>query len=171
MPPTAGAARPLTTWEIASHLPPPLAGYATISSSWQHAIESRTFAAVTAYSGRVLFGQFKAVFAAVRRRTLLRNLTFNAMLPLREEDDVIEEPPTRQEEAADGLVYTRALITLFSFLHTWEHGSGDATTADSGWGGPTTKGNDNQQKAKNAAEDTTAAAPKKKRVTAAQLRV
>ena len=106
---------------IASHLPPPLAGYATISSSWQHAIESRTFASITAYSGRVLFGHFKAVFAAVRRRTLLRNLTFHAVLPLREEADVIEEPPTRQEEAADGLVYTRALITLFSFLHTWAH--------------------------------------------------
>ena len=106
---------------IASHLPRPLAGYATISSSWQHAIELRTFAAVTAYSGRVLFGQFKAVFAAVRRRTLLRNLEFYAKLPLRDEDDIIEQPPTRQEAAEDNPAYTRALIALFSFLHTWEH--------------------------------------------------
>ena len=82
---------------IASHLPRPLAGYATISSSWQHAIELRTFAAVTAYSGRVLFGQFKAVFAAVRRRTLLRNLEFYAKLPLRAKTILSNNPrPARR---------------------------------------------------------------------------
>ncbi len=106
---------------IASHLTPPLAGYATISSTWQHAIESRTFASVTAYSGVVLFGQFKAVFAAVRRRTLLRNLAFYARLPLRDEDGIIEEPLTRQEVAEDDVAYTHALVALFSFLSTWKY--------------------------------------------------
>ena len=37
------------------------------------------------------------------------------------EDDIIEQPPTRQEAAEDNLAYTRALIAFFSFLHTWEH--------------------------------------------------
>jgi hypothetical protein len=109
---------------ISSHLEPPLAGYATLSARWQQAIERRTFSSIQTGSNDASFRQFQAVFATPRRRALLRKLLFRVQLPSPSEKR-IRKLQSRREAAANSLVYTRALVALFSFLHTWEH-QGDA---------------------------------------------
>ncbi|KAK4041055.1 hypothetical protein C8A01DRAFT_34899 [Parachaetomium inaequale] len=113
---------------IISHLEPPLAGYATVSSRWQDAIESHTLRSIGASSDDASFGQFQAVFATPRRRALLRKLVFHVQLPPPSEKR-IRKLQSRREAAANNLAYTRALVALFSYLHTWEHEEGAARLA------------------------------------------
>jgi len=104
---------------IAAQLEPPLAVYATLSSQWQHAVELRNFFSIQTDSDDVEFDRFRSIFAAPRRQKLLRSLLFCVRLPSPSEKR-IRKLQSRREAAANCLVYTRALVALFSYLHTWE---------------------------------------------------
>jgi len=104
---------------IAAQLEPPLAVYATLSSQWQHAVELRTFVSIQTDSDDVEFDRFRSILAAPRRQRLLRRLLFCVQLPSPSEKR-IRKLQSRREAAANSFVYTRALVALFSYLHTWE---------------------------------------------------
>ncbi|KAK3986147.1 hypothetical protein QBC44DRAFT_361789 [Cladorrhinum sp. PSN332] len=112
---------------IISHLPPPLAPYATVSQQWQHAIESRTFCSVyrisTLLDDKTSFTKFKSAFGnenphGPRRRVLIRSLRYRVILPSPSQKRLHKMQGNR-EAALNNKAYTQAVIDLFNFLSTW----------------------------------------------------
>lgn len=105
---------------IVSHLQPPLAPFVVISRKWQYAIETRTFSRLELTSEEDKLQHFKSILASPRRRQLVRSLQFHVRLVVPSEKRVWKLQSTR-EAAANNIMYTRAILDLFSILATWEH--------------------------------------------------
>ncbi|KAK3986396.1 hypothetical protein QBC44DRAFT_373195 [Cladorrhinum sp. PSN332] len=112
---------------IISYLPDgPLANYATVSQQWQQAIEDRTFASITVSSDVVSFGGFKSAFACnsrhgPRRQHIVRSIQFRVILPS-PSDKRLHKMQSTKEAAENNVVYTRAMVDMFSFLSAWPAG-------------------------------------------------
>ncbi|OIW30104.1 hypothetical protein CONLIGDRAFT_632206 [Coniochaeta ligniaria NRRL 30616] len=92
---------------------PRLAAYATISRTWQHLIEPRTFAAIRYLRlDEEELSTFASLFKHRRRQTLLRNLYLSFEPPF--------EGNLRAGHIANSTALGSALTSLFKFLSTWE---------------------------------------------------
>ena len=92
---------------------PRLATYATVSRTWQHLIERRTFASIRYLKlNEKELSTFVSLFSDVRRHTLLRTLYLTF------------EPPfqgnLRAGHVANSAALGSALALLFRFLSAWE---------------------------------------------------
>lgn len=92
---------------------PRLATYATISRTWQHLIEPRTFASIRYLKlDEKELSTFASLFRDTRRQTLLRDLYLSFEPPF--------EGNLRAGHIANSTALGSALTSLFKFLSTWE---------------------------------------------------
>jgi len=93
--------------------------YASISSTWQHAVESRNFAHIKLYSTEI--PTFSEVFARYpNRRTYLRQLDFYIVLP--------EPGVSGAQRSRNQWRFRTAVKSLLTTLNQWEN-EGDAPLA------------------------------------------
>jgi hypothetical protein len=99
---------------ILSHLDSPLAPYSTISRDWQCLIEARTMAEIHVRSDDA--SQLDLIFQHARRRSLLKSLSYEIILP---SYSVVRwsKLPSRRECRENNAVFTRELRNLFRKLH------------------------------------------------------
>lgn len=104
--------------EIIDYLDEPLAGYATISTSWQQCIERRTFKELKVSSDGddlALFQEY--VMHRHHRQEVLRNIEYNIILPY-VSDKRIRKLVSRREAAANNAAFTAAVAKFFPALAT-----------------------------------------------------
>jgi hypothetical protein len=96
---------------------PDLVPYASISIGFQHAVERKTFAFVIVDSRKLQF--FRDVFNSPRRRSCLRQLAFQAVLPpyAKKYRGRIE---TEKDRQINNDVFFMAVKSLFEILRSWE---------------------------------------------------
>jgi hypothetical protein len=104
---------------VVSYLEPPLAPYSIVSKRWQCSIENRTFSSVKLNSDDESFQQFDVIFPNLRRRSLLRTIDFLVILPpisLKR----MKKLQSNKEATVNNESFTRAIISLFTRLHSWD---------------------------------------------------
>lgn len=90
---------------------PRLARYATISRTWQHLVEARTFASIRYVKlDEKELSTFAALFKHTRRQTLLRSFSLSFEPPF--------EGNLRAGHIANSTALGSALMSLFRFLST-----------------------------------------------------
>ena len=103
--------------EIIKNLDGPLASYSTISRDWQCHIEARTMAEIHVRSDDA--GQLDTIFQDSRRRSLLKTLIYEIILPsynpLR-----WSKVPGRRECLKNNIAFTHDLRNLFTKLRTYD---------------------------------------------------
>ncbi|KAL2816483.1 hypothetical protein BJX63DRAFT_137249 [Aspergillus granulosus] len=105
------------------HLPSPtqnLARFATVSRTWQHAIERHTFAAISTFSGDL--PTLKRVFKqSPWRKQHLRALFYSIDLPLYSEDRRFCYE-RRREHQANLVAFRKGVAELWAELASWDTG-------------------------------------------------
>ncbi|KAI1803428.1 hypothetical protein F4811DRAFT_341981 [Daldinia bambusicola] len=91
-------------------------GLATLSTSWQAAIEYRTFECLTVRNTELT--EFVAIFSGIRRRQILRKLRFVIVLPTYSDEDC-GKYETNQEREVNNILVNEALSRLLHELSTW----------------------------------------------------
>lgn len=91
--------------------------YATVSRSWQYAVERETFQSVELKSTELDF--FARAYAPSHRRATLRNIRYNISLPEYSwwKRTKFEKP---EDQDANNEAFTTAIIRLFDILNGWE---------------------------------------------------
>ncbi|KAI0436523.1 hypothetical protein F4803DRAFT_556913 [Xylaria telfairii] len=114
-----------------SEVAPALAPYATVSPSWRIAVERRLFAKIKITSDEL--ARFEHMFTTrQRRRTMLRKLHYDALLPIYGAH-AISVTESRDDHLANSSALSGAVRALFSALHKWgerEGGRGLDLTLD-----------------------------------------
>lgn len=113
---TLGALSPELISLIIASLERPLAPYATISRSFQLAIEHLTFGSLNIKSTEI--DTFERLVSDQRREALF-SLTFNVVLPAYD-DDARDDVESLADVAANNQVFENSISQLFSILKSWE---------------------------------------------------
>lgn len=92
-----------------------LPAYATISRSWQHAIEFQTFREITVKSTEI--DKFSRIVVNHRRK-LLRRLQLNVILPTYT-DKACAKFETEEDKQSNNQVFTKAIKDLLALLWSW----------------------------------------------------
>lgn len=92
-----------------------LPAYATISRSWQHAIEFQTFREIAVKSTEI--ENFSRIVVN-RRRKLLRRLQLNVILPTYT-DKACAKFETEKDKQSNNQVFTKAIKDLLALLWSW----------------------------------------------------
>ncbi|KAM0424899.1 hypothetical protein ACHAPT_009955 [Fusarium lateritium] len=97
--------------------PPPIAQYASISRSWQDAVERHTFSEVKVRSDE--FSRFESAFRHTNRRHALSTINYEIVLPRYSQARCwkFERP---HEHAENLIVFSRAVHAILSTLHAWQ---------------------------------------------------
>ena len=104
-----------------------LPAYATISASWQYAIECQTFREIAVKSTEMVDFSRTMVY---HRRKLLRRLELNVILPTYT-DKACAKFETDKDTQSNNQVFTKAIKDLLALLRSW-HDESQATGNDSG---------------------------------------
>lgn len=92
-----------------------LPAYATLSRSWQHAIERRTFRQIVVKSTEI--EDFSRIVVNHRRK-LLRRLELNVILPTYT-DKACAKFETEKDKQSNNQVFTKAIKDLLALLRSW----------------------------------------------------
>ena len=92
-----------------------LPAYATISRSWQHAIEFQTFSEIAVKSTEI---ETFSHIVVNRRRRLLRRLQLNIILPTYT-DKACAKFETEKDKQSNNQVFTKAIKDLLALLWSW----------------------------------------------------
>ena len=92
-----------------------LPAYATISQSWQYAIEGQTFREIAVKSTGI---DDLSRIVVKHRRKLLRRLELNVILPTYT-DKACAKFETEEDKQSNNQVFTRAIKDLLSLLRSW----------------------------------------------------
>ena len=92
-----------------------LPGYATISQSWQYAIESSTFRSIAIKSTEI--DDFSRIMVNHRRK-LLRSLNLNVILPTYT-DKACAKFETEMDKQTNNQVFSKAIKDLLAVLRSW----------------------------------------------------
>ncbi|RSL48502.1 hypothetical protein CEP53_009515 [Fusarium sp. AF-6] len=97
--------------------PPPIALYASISRSWQDAVEMHTFSQVKVRSDE--FSRFETAFCHMRRRRAVSTIDYDIVLPPYSQARCwkFERP---HEHAENMAVFSWAAHAIISSLHAWQ---------------------------------------------------
>ncbi|KAH7264680.1 hypothetical protein B0J15DRAFT_491216 [Fusarium solani] len=97
--------------------PPPIAQYASISRSWQDAVEMHTFSQVKVRSDE--FSRFETAFRHPYRRQVVSTINYDIVLPAYSQARCwkFERP---HEHAENIIVFSQAVHAIIGSLHAWQ---------------------------------------------------
>lgn len=108
--------QPGVPWWKRKASPSNFAGYAIVSSTWKHAIESIVFQNITLQNTDI--EAFDAIFKGDRRRFLTK-LTLHVVLP-NFDDKFCDHFERKIDKNASNEVFTKTIEKLFAVLKSWE---------------------------------------------------